>query len=70
MPELSRWLFIAFLLISRPVRAVIVMVQDRRRGKVRTWKLCWHIVRFYDSGLIDKPDLLRQVQRQLEEWEG
>lgn len=78
MPKLSRWLFIAFLLISRPARALSLWFRDAvvaghwytLDGKPRTVHLCWRVVRFYDSGLIHAPHKLHSIQRQLEEWES
>jgi hypothetical protein len=75
MPKLSRRLFIAFLLISRPYRALYTLVRDTKiggrytiAGQRRTLRLYWRIMRFYDGGLIYAPHLLNSLQRQLEEW--
>lgn len=75
MPKLSRRLFITFLLISRPYRALYTLIRDTKiggpltmTGQRRTLRLYWRIMRFYDGGLIYAPHLLNSLQRQLEEW--
>jgi hypothetical protein len=71
------WLFIVFLLISRPVRALYLWFRDAvvagrwytLDGQRRTVRLCWRVLQLYDSGLIHAPHHLNSIQRQLEEWE-
>jgi hypothetical protein len=74
MPKLSKWLFIVFLFISRPVRTLYLWFRDAvvaghwytLDGQRRTVRLCWRVLRFYDSGLIHAPHLLHSIRRQLE----
>lgn len=75
MPKLSRWPFIAFLLISRPYRALVTLRRDTKiggryciAGQRRTFRLYWRIMRMYDECLIHAPHMLHSMQRQLEEW--
>lgn len=76
MPKkLSKWLFIAFLFISRPYRALHMWFRDAvigghwylLNGQRRTVRLCWQTLKFFDDGLVHAPQQLEWLQKRLDE---
>lgn len=73
---MSKWLFIAFLICSRPVRALYMWFRDAvidghwytLTGQRVTVRLCWKTLEFFDDGLVHAPHLVELIERRLEKF--